>query len=69
MGRKRSEPTETIRIKSRNASQLWSIAGQLQDKSGRKKTPDDALDYLFKYLFECNIQLELIKKKEKEIES
>ncbi len=65
MGRNRGEPTEPVRIKSRNASRLWSLAGQLQDKAGQKRTPDDALDCLF----DCKEQLDSLKKKEKENES
>ena len=47
MGRKKGTPTEPVRITSTNASRLWSLAGRLQDKAGRRITLDDALNCLF----------------------
>jgi hypothetical protein len=47
MGRKKGTPTEPVRIASSNASRLWSLAGRLQDKAGRRITLDDAINHLF----------------------
>lgn len=59
------ELTQGIRITKNNAKRLTSLAGELQMKSGKKKTLDDAIDCLF----DCREQLELVKKKEKPNES
>jgi hypothetical protein len=48
MGRKKEEQTTPVRITSRNVTRLWSLAGRLQDKAGRKITLDETIDYLFK---------------------
>jgi hypothetical protein len=65
MGRKRGTPTEPVRIASYNASRLWSLAGRLQDKAGRRITLDDAIDCLF----DCKERLEAIEKKDNKNES
>lgn len=45
--KKRRKPTEPIRISKENIKRLYSLAGTLQQDSGEKKTPDDAINYLF----------------------
>jgi hypothetical protein len=57
------------RIAEYNIKRLVSLAGQLQMESSEEKSLNDAIDYLFTYLFECKEQEKLIKKKEKENES
>jgi len=66
MTQKRKNPAR--RIAEYNIKRLISLAGKLQMESEEEKTLNDAIDYLFTYLFECNEQEQLINKKAKENE-
>jgi hypothetical protein len=66
MSQKHKNPAR--RIAEYNIKRLTSLAGKLQMESEEEKSLNDAIDYLFAYLFECREQVELIRKKEKENE-
>jgi len=47
---KPSKSTETMRLSVANIKRLTSLAGKLQMESGKQKTLDDAINYLFDFL-------------------